>query len=200
MPRRRAGTGLIGEFTRVDRAVYRAVAATPTPHLDKGMRRLSRAADHSKLSLAASIVLALAGGVRGRQAARAGLASVAVTSGVVNLIIKPVGRRRRPDPARRGVPTARRIRTPRSSSFPSGHTASAVAFASAVGQILPGAGIPLHGLAGLVGYSRVHTGVHYPGDVIAGAVIGSITADVTALVLERPGANRTSAYSSASSS
>ena len=51
---------------------------------------------------------------------------------------------------------------PRSTSFPSGHSASAFAFATAVGDELPLAWLPLHALAAAVTYSRVHTGVHYP--------------------------------------
>ena len=61
---------------------------------------------------------------------------------------------------------------PMSSSFPSGHTASAFAFATAVTAEFPLLAVPLFGLATLVGYSRVHTGVHYPTDVIAGATLG----------------------------
>jgi len=79
----------------------------------------------------------------------------------------------------------RRLPTPSSRSFPSGHTACAVAFASGAGQQLPLVGIPLHVLAAAVGYSRVHTGVHYPGDVVAGAVLGSVIADLVAPVLDR---------------
>ena len=166
------------EAESIDRAVYAAVAETPTPHLDGAMRRLSRAADHSKLSIAASVLLATAGGPRGRTAAGAGLTSVAATSAFVNLVVKPLGRRRRPDRGAEMVPAARHVRMPRSSSFPSGHTAAAVAFASAAGRVLPVAGVPLRGLAALVAYSRVHTGVHYPGDVIAGALIGAVIADL----------------------
>ena len=62
---------------------------------------------------------------------------------------------------------------PRSRSFPSGHTASAFAFATAVGADLPALSFPLDALAAAVGYSRVHLGVHYPSDVIVGAVLGS---------------------------
>lgn len=71
------------------------------------------------------------------------------------------------------------MRMPDSASFPSGHTASAVAFATAVGVVLPPAAVPLQVLAMAVGYSRVHTGVHYPGDVAAGAVLGIASAAVS---------------------
>jgi undecaprenyl-diphosphatase len=74
---------------------------------------------------------------------------------------------------------------PGSRSFPSGHTAAAVAFASSVSEVLPVAGLPLRGLAALVGYSRIHTGVHYPGDVVGGAVIGGVTADLTSSWINR---------------
>jgi undecaprenyl-diphosphatase len=113
------------------------------------------------------------------------LESLAATSLVVNAVIKPLARRRRPESAEHGVPAARRIRIPGSRSFPSGHTAAAVAFAAGVGRVMPGASIPLYGLASLVGYSRVHTGVHYPGDVLAGALIGVVFADMVGAARDR---------------
>lgn len=73
---------------------------------------------------------------------------------------------------------------PGSRSFPSGHTAAAVAFARGVGRQLPQARLPLEALAALVGYSRVHTGVHYPGDVVAGALLGAAIADVSSGVIK----------------
>jgi undecaprenyl-diphosphatase len=42
------------------------------------------------------------------------------------------------------------------------------------------AAAPLRSLAAVVGYSRVHTGVHYPGDVIIGALIGSTIGEAVA--------------------
>jgi undecaprenyl-diphosphatase len=144
------------------------------------MRRLSTAANYSRLSIAASAVLSVAYGSRGGRAAACGLVSVAATSAIVNAGVKPlVGRRRRPDRAAAEVPLARQVPMPASRSFPSGHTASAVAFASGVGRVMPLAALPLYVLAATVGYSRVHTGVHYPGDVLAGAVLGAMIADLT---------------------
>ena len=131
---------------RVDLAVYDAITRTPTPGLDRAMRRLTQAADHSKLWLAVSAMLAATRGTRGRRAAGRGIASVAVTSAVVNLLIKPLGRRRRPD--RREVPASRRAPMPSSSSFPSGHSASAFAFASAVGSRPSSRGDPDPGARG----------------------------------------------------
>jgi undecaprenyl-diphosphatase len=61
---------------------------------------------------------------------------------------------------------------PTSFSFPSGHSASAFAFATGVANQLPPVAAPLYGLAGVVAYSRVHTGVHYPGDIVVGGTAG----------------------------
>jgi membrane-associated phospholipid phosphatase len=168
---------------RVDAAVYGAVAGTPTPALDVAMSRLSAAADYSRLSLASAAVLALSG-ARGRRAALCGLASVGVTATVVNVALKPLGRRRRPDRAAEQVPPDRHVPMPVSASFPSGHSAAAFAFATGVGGVMPRAAALLRLLAALVAYSRVHTGVHYPGDVVAGSLIGTALAQTTTRALE----------------
>lgn len=176
----------IEELDRIDRAVFAAIAATPTPHLDNAMRRVSDLADYSKPWIAASAVMAIAGGRRGRLAAASGIVSVAATSAVTNIVSKRLlGRRARPDRDAAEVPLSRQVRMPSSGSFPSGHTASAVAFASGVAWVVPAAGLPLRALSAVVGYSRVHTGVHYPGDVLAGAILGAATADVTARAVTR---------------
>lgn len=171
--------GWLAEVQRVDQAVYDAIAGTPTPALDAAMRRLSHAADYSRLSLTAAGLLAVAGGPAGRRAALDGLAALSVTATVVNLVVKPLGRRRRPDRAAAAVPSDRHVAMPSSRSFPSGHTAAAVAFASGASRALPAAGIPLDLLAALVSYSRIHVGVHFPGDVLAGALIGLMVANLT---------------------
>ncbi|MGC5243253.1 phosphatase PAP2 family protein [Streptomyces albogriseolus] len=178
---RRVARNVLSDLRAVDGALYAAVAATPTPTLDRALRRLSHAADHSKISFAIAGALALAGS-RPRRAALAGVGAVAVASASANLLGKRLVRRDRPDREAARVTVDRHVPMPMSASFPSGHTASAVAFATAVGTVLPAASVPLGALAGAVGYSRIHTGVHYPGDVAAGAVLGVASA-ATALAV-----------------
>ncbi|MEU3570869.1 phosphatase PAP2 family protein [Kitasatospora sp. NPDC036755] len=176
-------TAVLTDLRTLDGAVYGAVAATPTPALDSALRRLSRAADHSKISLTVAALLALRPG-RPRQAAVAGAGAVALASVTANLVGKRLVRRPRPDREQARVVVGRQVPMPESASFPSGHTASATAFATAVGVLLPPLAVPLGALALAVGYSRVHTGVHYPGDVTAGALIG-FAAAVAALAVVR---------------
>jgi membrane-associated phospholipid phosphatase len=176
--------GWLDEAERLDVGVYAAIARTPTPVIDRAMSRLSRAADYSRLSLGSATVLALAGGRDGRRAAATGLVSVAVTAIAANLIAKPLGRRRRPDRVAQEVPVARQVPMPVSSSFPSGHSATAFAFATGVAHVSPVAGTPLRALAALVAYSRIHTGVHFAGDVVIGSLLGTAIAQATAHALD----------------
>ena len=87
--------------------------------------------------------------------------------------MKLIGERHRPDRNGLGVPQQRWVTMPSSTSFPSGHSASAAAFAVAVGDLLPALRLPLRGAASVVAFSRVYTGVHYPSDVLVGAVVGA---------------------------
>ena len=184
MPERPHTPAWLRDAEHIDTAVYAAVAATPSPALDRAMRRLASAADYSRLSMAAATALAIGRGERGRRAAGLGLASVAVTSAVVNLAVKPLARRHRPDRDTHGVPLIRHVPMPSSRSFPSGHSASAFAFATGVGHVLPREAVALRTLALAVAYSRVHTGVHFPGDVLLGSLIGTTAAQLTAQAFE----------------
>jgi membrane-associated phospholipid phosphatase len=172
------------ELGAMDRAVYRAVADTPTVALDGPVRRLSKAADHSRLWLGIAAAVALLGGRRGRRAAVEGVVSIAVTSATVNLGVKSIHRRQRPDRVETDLSRARHVPMPASTSFPSGHAASAFAFAYAIGRHLPGLAVPIRLLAAGVGYSRVHTGVHYPGDVVVGSITGAGTGAMVAAVFD----------------
>ena len=160
------------ELRALDEASYVALAAVPTPILDAYLRKLSRSADKSVLWLGFAGAMAAFGSPRARRAALSGVASIAIASGTVNIVAKRAFVRRRPDRLSVGVPIARHVSMPTSNSFPSGHSASAFAFAEGVAAVHPAAGAALRVLATAVSYSRVHTGVHFPADVIAGVLIG----------------------------
>ena len=68
------------------------------------------------------------------------------------------------------------IKKPGSFSFPSGHTMSSFTAATVIYHSSKYAGIPAYLLAVLIGFSRVYLCVHYPSDVLAGAVFGFVTA------------------------
>lgn len=156
----------------LDREVFEAVADSPSPLLDATMPGLTRAADHSRLWFVLAALLSATGSPAARRGAARGVASLAVSSLLTNQVAKRLWLRPRPD--RRLVPLLRRSRrVPTSNSLPSGHSASAAAFAVGVGLESPPIGMGLALLAGLVGLSRVATGVHYPGDVFAGFGIGA---------------------------
>ena len=180
----------LAELGAVDRALYEALARTPTGGLDGPVRRLSEAADRSRLWLAIAAAVALFGGERGRRAALEGVLAIGVTSATVNLVAKPIARRRRPERAQPALFEDRHVPMPRSASFPSGHAASAFAFAHALGRHLPALAVPIRLLAAAVAYSRVHTGVHDPGDVVVGSVTGAGTAAMVAAVADRAARSR----------
>jgi membrane-associated phospholipid phosphatase len=171
---------LLEQLNGLDQNLYTAVARSQTPALDEPLRRLSNAANYSRLWLGIAAGLAIFGGRPGRKAALTGIAAVGVASAAANLAVKPLYRRRRPDREAADVPPERQVKMPESTSFPSGHSASAFAFATAVTSQLPVVGAPLITLAGAVAYSRVHTGVHYPGDVLVGSTLGIVAGSITA--------------------
>ena len=121
--------GVARQVDTLDVAVFDAVAHTSSPLLDATMPRLTRAADRSVLWIAIAGSLALSRRPRARAAAVRGLASIAVTSLVANQVSKRL--HRRPRPSITQVPAQRLAhRIPTSTSFPSGHSASAMAFAA----------------------------------------------------------------------
>ena len=138
---------------------------------DRGLLALTTSANRSVLWLCIAGLLALAGGNRGRRAALRGLLAISLTSTLVNLPLKYLARRERPEVRRGDRPHLLPI--PGSFSFPSGHSASAFAFTTAVAREDPRLLLFVLPLASLVAYSRVHLRVHYPFDVLAGAAIGT---------------------------
>lgn len=153
----------------LDTFLFHAAAHRSSPNLDRVLPRLTHSADHGLLWYGVSAALA-AGGQR--RAAVRGLASLALASAIANVPIKLATRRSRPH--LQFVPLPRQLlRQPTTSSFPSGHSTSAAAFAVGVGLEQPALAVPVGLLAAGVAYGRVHTGVHYPGDVVAGLALGA---------------------------
>lgn len=146
-------------------------AVTAARPADTALRLLTRSANHGRLWFAIAAVGVLFVG-RYRRAAVRGAGSLAATSFLVHTILKPATRRDRPLLER--TPVVRRLaRAPRTTSFPSGHAASAAAFATGAALEAPASATVLAPLAAAVGYSRVHVGVHHISDVVAGAAFGA---------------------------
>jgi undecaprenyl-diphosphatase len=152
----------------LDTEALHAAAASRTPSLDRLMTGASTAANRSVLWLGVAALLAATGRPRCRTAAASGLLGVGIASAVANGPLKFMWQRERP-PTHRHAPL---LPLPRTFSFPSGHSASAFAFATAVSRALPAATPVVVPMAATVAYSRVYTGVHYPSDVLAGTGIG----------------------------
>jgi undecaprenyl-diphosphatase len=96
-------------------------------------------------------------------------AAVLVADGIAGIVTAAVGEKRpnEPDPL---------VAIPHSHSFPSGHTATSFAGATALSLVYPRGAPAFYVLAAGVAYSRLYLGVHFPLDVVGGAVIGAATA------------------------
>ncbi len=157
---------------RIDLSLFRRAARWHAPALDATLPPLTRSANRSLLWAGIGVLLNVFGGRHGKRGALRGAFGIAITSFATNIPAKLMWRRSRP--ALDLVPQIRRLeKLPTSTSFPSGHSASAFAFATGVALEKPFIGVPLLGLAAIVGYSRVYVGVHYPSDVVGGALIGA---------------------------
>ncbi|MFF8289860.1 bifunctional phosphatase PAP2/diacylglycerol kinase family protein [Streptomyces sp. NPDC016309] len=159
-------------FSAWDREVFHRVATRHWPGGDQVLPRLSHAANHGLLWFGAAAGMAVLGrGARSRRAAVRGVASLALASAAINTVGKRSVRRARP--VLDAVPVVRRLKKqPFTTSFPSGHSASAAAFAAGVLLESKGWGAAVVPVAGAVALSRVYTGVHYPSDVLVGAALG----------------------------
>lgn len=136
--------------------------------LDSVMIFITGLGDSGKIWIACTILLLLIPRTR-----KAGLAmGIALALEIIccNVVLKPFVARIRPCDVNTAVQLL--IERPLDYSFPSGHTASSFAAASALYFGSKKIWIPAAILAGLIAFSRLYLYVHYPTDVLAGALIG----------------------------
>lgn len=141
-----------------------------TPGAERLVGRFSALGEHGAVWLA----LGTAGSLLARPAERPGwrraCAAVALTYGVNTAVKLAVGRRR---PELEGLPPL--TKTPTALGFPSAHASTSFAAAWSYGRLgLPRA--PLYGLASALALSRLYLGVHYPSDLLGGALLGTAVA------------------------
>jgi undecaprenyl-diphosphatase len=164
----------LAALCHVDHRLTRHMAAWDSAWARRLLPPMEEAAEHTKLWWAVAVVMAVSGGWRGRGAAAAGIGAMAVAEVLSNGIVKQLVERRRPP--KDWIPQDDVEDRPDSSSFPSGHTAAAVAFTAAVTPSWPWVGAACAAATALVAIERVHTGAHYLSDVAAGAAIGAAAA------------------------
>ena len=153
-------------IARMDLRIYRGVRSTAREPELGVVRVYSKCGEHAALWLALG-----AGGSlldeprRGRWARAVG---VVFLTYMLNTAVKGVFQRKRP--VLDDLPAL--IATPTKLSFPSAHASSSFAAARAYSGLLPAA--PLYVAAATMAMSRVYLGVHYPSDIAAGAVLGTV--------------------------
>lgn len=159
---------------QLDVSLFETLTMWRAPWLDTAMAALSDAGRRGFIWFVLAAVAALF------PARRAGalrlVLAVSVAFLAVDGILKPVIGRDRPFVVLDNVQVI--SDRPTTSSLPSGHAASAFAGAVAAGRIWPLAQVPLLLVAALIAWSRVYVGVHFPFDVVAGAVVGVAAASL----------------------
>jgi undecaprenyl-diphosphatase len=104
--------------------------------------------------------------------------AVAAADGIATLLKVAIGENRPSDPGSL-------VAIPHTHSFPSGHSAVAFSAATALAALVPRAAPAFFLLALAIGYSRIYVGVHWPLDVVGGALVGSATALLLLAVARR---------------
>jgi undecaprenyl-diphosphatase len=154
-------------FERIDTAVDAAFQPLRGRQaVDRAATALSNLSDYGLIWVLLALVKMRRKGPRRRRAVVA-LGAAGVSSLIVSRMAKGAIERERPEEH-----LSANVRTPTSSSFPSGHTLAAFCTAVVLPETEAGTAVAV-GFASAVAASRVHLRAHHPTDVIGGAVIGS---------------------------
>ncbi len=163
-----------GHADRYDDAIMQAVHQIDHPSIHRTLHAATQMGSHVGIAAAAGFTAIM----MLRQGRKHDAWTVAVSTGgamAINTILKNIFRRQRP------IEMARRIKLPKSHSFPSGHSLlSAATYPIVAHHLVERQSLPVqamaHTLAGLiivsVGFSRVYFGVHFPSDVLGGFAAG----------------------------
>jgi len=154
-------------IAKVDVRLYRLLRENGhDPAVELPIRRFSRLGEHAAIWLA--LGLAAAALDRRQRADWLRATRSVLIAYALNTLLKTVVRRKRPHLEK--LPAL--ISTPTSLSFPSAHASSSFAAARAFSSLLPGQ--PFYAGATAMALSRVYLGVHYPSDIAAGALLGTL--------------------------
>lgn len=157
----------------LDIRILRQINEHRNTHLDGTFKTISNSV--SPISIGAPLLILGAGFIekdkelkqKGLAVAESFLVTTLVATGLKHAINRP-----RPFET---YPDIQKLSAGGSSSFPSGHTSDAFSTATSLSLAFPKWYViaPSYTYAALVGYSRMHLGVHYPSDVLAGAIVGA---------------------------
>ena len=129
------------------------------------------------------VLLLWKGGRRGRWAVLTAVLAFALTDPLVSRVLKPMIHRIRPCNALDGVHLL--VHKSKGLSMPSAHAANFFALATVFSYFYRRFQWVLWSIAALVAYSRIAVGVHYPSDVLTGAVVGLLCAGFWILILKK---------------
>jgi membrane-associated phospholipid phosphatase len=176
------------KIVKADRTLSRKAAAKRDTPLVKGVEAAGDLADQPPLIILSVVTILVGAALRRPAVAKSGvrmLVSHLVATGLKTVVKRSVDRTR---PAKALDSGKHRFKKGESrehdqSSFPSGHTAGAVAIAGAVARDAPVAALPAFATAGAVAAAQLPSGKHYLLDTIAGAAIGYVSEMATSAAL-----------------
>lgn len=159
--------------------LLRKINLERNPSFDDGFRKITNSITYTDIGT--PVILFTVAAIRHDSVGKRNavyVGSSLLLSAAISGILKKTVKEARPFVT---YPEIQKLTKAGSESFPSGHTTDAFSLATSLTIAYPKwyVAVPAYTYASAIGYSRMHLGVHYPGDVLAGAIIGSGTAFLT---------------------